>query len=203
MESGPNEFSQEHLERCRRSGEAWGERGPGPAQQQRGFRRKWPWHLGAVDKVQARIDADTQRLMAGPGRNQLVWTPESGAFAALVHLVPNCEGLQFPRPQFYYQISRILLEYPAGGQNARWSDKFVIKHSAFVGVKVALAETDHAWHRYEPLLAPDGQPIPGSARFVPLPGTDQDPIISWNDFWGFSVSTPYANPRRDLVAMIG
>jgi len=51
---------------------------------------------------------------------------------------------------------------------------FVSAHSQFVGIKVALAGTDNTHNRFNPALAPDGQPIPGSAIFSPIPGTTRD-----------------------------
>ena len=68
--------------------------------------------------------------------------------------------------------------------------------------KVALAGTDHTHNRFNPALAPDGQPIPGSAIFSPIPGTTRDFVITWNDYHGFSVSEPYWQPTHDLVAMV-
>ncbi len=79
---------------------------------------------------------------------------------------------------------------------------FVSAHSQFVGIKVALAGTDHTHNRFNPALAPDGQPIPGSAIFSPIPGTTRDFVITWNDYHGFSVSEPYWQPTHDLVAMV-
>ncbi len=79
---------------------------------------------------------------------------------------------------------------------------FVSAHSQFVGIKVALAGTDHTHNRFNPALAPDGQPIPGSAIFSPIPGTTRDFVITWNDHHGFSVSEPYWQPTHDLVAMV-
>jgi hypothetical protein len=200
MDEERSEFeSREHFERCRRAGEAWGRGGPASG---RGAAVNWwsekQYRLGALDAVQARIDSDTQRLQAGPGRDQLIWQPRHGAVAALVHYIADSEERQPTRPKHYYSISRLLVE-----ATGRWTDRYVMAHSAFVGVKVALCQTDYTHNRYNPALAPDGQPIPGSARFNPVPGTTLDFVITWNDFWGFSVSAPYLNPVHDLVAMIG
>jgi hypothetical protein len=189
--------SREHFERCRRAGEAW--RGPASG---RGVAGQWwrenQYRLGALDATQARIDSDTQRLQCGPGRDQLIWQPRHGSFVALVHYIADSEERQPTRQKHYYAISRILLE-----RVGRWTERYPIQHSAFVGVKVALCQTDGTHNRFNPALAPDGQPIPGSARFSPIPGTTLDFVISWNDYWGFSVPEPYVNPRHDLVAMIG
>jgi hypothetical protein len=198
MEEERSEFeSREHFERCRHAGEAF--RGPASG---RGAAVNWwsekQYRLGALDATQARIDSDSQRLQAGPGRDKMIWEPRHGGFVALVHYLEDSEERQPTRPRHYYSISRILLE-SAG----RWTDRYVMAHSAFVGVKVALCQTDGTHNRYNPALAPDGQPIPGSARFSPIPRTTFDFVITWNDFWGFSVGTPYLNPVRDLVAMIG
>jgi hypothetical protein len=197
MEEERSESSAEHFERCRRAGLAWG----GPASG-RGVASQWwkekQYRLGALDATQARIDSDTQRLQAGPGRDQLIWEPRHGGFVALIHYIADSEERQPARQKYYYAISRILLE-----ATGRWTERYVIAHSAFVGIKVAICETDHTHNRYNPALAPDGQPIPGSACFSPIPGTTWDFVIEWNDYWGFSVPAPYVNPRHDLAAMIG
>lgn len=192
------EYSAAHLERCAKAGQAWGggpESGKGVAAQ---WWKEKLYSLGHPGAVQARIDSDWQRLQCGPGRDKAIWEPRHGAFVAQVTFVADDEKRAIRCPEFYYQISRILLH-----QAGRWSESYVIAHSEFVGCKVALCETDGTHNRYYLDRAPDGQPIPGSARFSPIPGTTRDFVITWNDYWGFSVPEPYWEPKHDLVAMIG
>src|SRR5258708_22513251 len=192
-----SEYSAAHLERCAKAGQAWGG-GGGPAKTVVNWWKEKLYSLGHPGAVQARIDSDWQRLQCGPGRDKAIWEPRHGAFVAQVNLIADSDRPERPCPKYYYQISRILLQ--AAG---RWSESYVIAHSAFVGCKVALCETDGTHNRYYQDRAPDGQPIPGSARFSPIPGTTLDLVISLNDYWGFSVPEPYLNARHDLVAMIG
>src|SRR6266481_8445926 len=116
-----SEYSAAHLERCAKAGQAWGSEpvsGKGAAAQ---WWKEKHYHLGSVDVTQARIDSDWQRLQCGPGRDKSIWTPQMGAFVATVTLVPDDEKRAIRCPEFYYQISRILLH-----QAGRWSESYVI-----------------------------------------------------------------------------
>ncbi len=197
MEEEHSESSAEHLERCAKAGQYWGS-GGGPAKTVTNWWSQRPYRLGAVDKVQARIDSDERALLCGPGKDKPQWQPRDGAFVALVHFIPDSEKRAIALPKFYYAISRILLV-----QAGRWTEAYLLAHSAFIGCKVALAQTDHTHNRYNPALGPDKQPIPGSAVFNPIPRTTLDLVITWNDYHGFSVPEPYLNARHDLVAMVG
>jgi hypothetical protein len=192
-----SEYSAAHLERCAKAGQAWGS-GGGPAKTVTNWWSQKPYRLGAVDAAQARIDSDERRLLCDAGKDKGIWEPRHGAFVALVNFIPDSEKRSIALPKFYYAISRILLV-----RAGRWTEAYLLAHSAFIGCKVALAQTDHTHHRYNPAVGPDKQPIPGSAVFNPIPKTTLDLVITWNDYWGFSVPEPYWEPKHDLVAMVG
>ena len=105
MDEEHSEYSAAHLERCAQAGQYWGS-GGGPAKTAVNWWSQRPYRLGALDVAQARIDSDSQRLACGPGRDKAIWTPQMGAFAALVHYVPDSDKRAIALPKHFYQISR-------------------------------------------------------------------------------------------------
>ena len=153
--------------------------------------------LGAQDHLIQRRLADENRLLMAPARAELWrWKPEGGPVAVRISEVPEGHCREYDLPMPYFQVDWFLNQ--AAG---RW-EPHLLDWGCLVGHKIGLAQISQIAHRYDPDIAPEAQPRPGSAVFAVVEKTTRDFTVVFNDYNGFATDKAYGQHDCDLVALL-